>query len=103
MSLRGFGVAVVVMQAAEDGCGHDGGAGWKRAALRLRSRKRQILLRGCWAECAMRPLAVVVVAPFDNDAAEVVLAEWDDPVEVLAEERTDEAFAEGVRLRTSGR
>ena len=93
-----------MVEAGEDRGGHDLGAGGQVVAVGQRWRREA--LGGLWeagAEAGVGAPAVVVGCPFSEEAAEVVFAEGDEPVEALPPEGADEALAEGVGSgRTDG-
>src|SRR5258708_27400252 len=55
------------------------------------------------AEGHVRAGAVVVRGPLPHDRAKVALGQRDDPVETLAAQRSDEAFAVSIRARRTNR
>ena len=97
---RASGKAILVMQAAEDRVGDE--IGIRGHDMPFREYLRRIRLtrfRHSWPEADVRAGAVVMRGPFADDAAEMLLAERDDPVETLAAHRADQALTECVRLR----
>ena len=100
--------AVLVVEAAEDRRGRDAAARRQAVAIRL-ERGRQSLGRigEAGPEARMRPCLVVVLHPARQDASEMVLRQWNQPVDAFPGDRpwsrSQNALALGARtglLRT---
>jgi hypothetical protein len=87
-------------ETTEDRSGHHSRIRRKVMAIRKRRSGYVIVrVRHSQAKTHVRSGTVVVPDPFKDERAEMLLAEWDDPVQALAPQRADEAFAKGVGLR----
>ena len=95
---------VIVVQAAENRGRCDLRVGWPSMAVRLQ-RDGQAFRRGGdrRTERGVRAATVVVLGPLAHDVAQVPLAQGNHEVQRLAAHRADEAFAEGIRFRRTGR
>src|SRR5262245_19660859 len=77
---------------------------WRRRGGRRECRGRTAPARGrgirnAGAETRVRTPAIVVRNPVPEDSPEMTLAEQNHPVQALAANRSDHAFAKRVRLR----
>jgi hypothetical protein len=87
-----------VVQSAEN---------WRRdntmaVANSMAARRHEVIsrsIRNAWSQTRVWPASVVVHDPLPKDGSQVALVQRDHPVQTLAPDRTDHAFAERIRLR----
>jgi hypothetical protein len=96
--------SVLVVEAAEDRRRRDPSAFGQAMSVKLQrhrqARRRTGNLR---PKAGVGPGLVVVADPAGEHAPEMILREWNEPVQALAAERDDEAFGECVGFRSSDR